>query len=76
MLLLCTKISGLCMPEELYVNFKFKNRKTGELKDGYIRIPNVEKYANGLSRFFDIHQYRVCEKRLVSKEEFDKKGKA
>ncbi len=64
------------MPEELYVNIKFKNRKTGELKDGYVRVPNVEKYANGLKKFFDIHQFRVCEKRLVSKEEYDKRGKA
>ncbi len=76
MLLLCTKISGLFMPEELYINFKFKNRKTGELKDGYIRVPNIEKYANGLKKFFDIHQFRVCEKRLVSREEFEKRGKA
>lgn len=64
------------MPEELYVNIKFKNRKTGELKDGYIRVPNVEKYSNGLKKYFDVHQYRVCEKRIVSKEEFEKKGKA
>ena len=64
------------MPEELYVNIKFKNRKTGELKDGYVRVPNVEKYANGLKKFLDIHQFRVCEKRLVRKEEYDKRGKA
>ncbi len=63
------------MPEELYVNIKFKNRKTGELKDGYIRVPNVEKYANGLKKYFDVHLYRVCEKRIVCKEEFEKKGK-
>ncbi|MCX7874902.1 MAG: hypothetical protein N2321_01905 [Melioribacteraceae bacterium] len=63
------------MPEELYINIKFKNRKTGEVKEGYIKIPDVTKYANGLKRFFDIHQYRICEKRLVSKEEFDNKGK-
>ena len=66
----------LQMPEELYVNIKFKNRKTGELKDGYIRVPNVEKYSNGLKKYFDVHQYRVCEKRIVSKEEFEKRGKA
>lgn len=63
------------MSEELYVHFKFKNRNNGEYTDGYIRIPNVEKYANGLKKYFDIHQYKICEKRLVSKEEFDKKGK-
>ena len=64
------------MPEELYVNIKFKNRKTGELKDRYVRVPNVEKYANGFKKYFDVHQYRICEKRVVSKEEFEKKGKA
>ena len=64
------------MAEELYVNIKFKNRKTGELKEGYVRIPNLERYANGLQKYFDIHQFRVCEKRIVSKEEFENKGKA
>ncbi|MEW6701867.1 MAG: hypothetical protein AB1298_04040 [Bacteroidota bacterium] len=63
------------MPEELYVNIKFKNRKTGELKDGYVRVPNIERYANGLKKYFDIHQFRICEKRIVSKEEFEKKGR-
>jgi hypothetical protein len=63
------------MPEELYVNIKFKNRKTGEFKEGYIRVPNVERYANGLKKYFDVHQYRICEKRIVCKEEFEKKGK-
>ena len=64
------------MAEELYVNIKFKNRKTGELKDGYVRIPNLERYANELKKYFDIHQFRVCEKRIVSKEEFESKGRA
>jgi hypothetical protein len=64
------------MPEEIYLHIKFKNRKTGDFKDGYIRIPNIEKYANDLKKYFDIHQFRICEKRLVSKEEFEKKGKA
>lgn len=63
------------MAEELYVNIKFKNRKTGELKDGYVRVPNIAKYANGLKKYFDVHQYRVCDKRIVSREEYDKKGK-
>jgi len=63
------------MPEELLVQITFKNRKTGNFKDGYLRVANVEKYANGLKKYFDIHQFRVCEKRIVSKEEFDKKGK-
>ena len=71
------KFSGLnAMAEELYVNIKFKNRKTGELKDGYVRIPNLERYANGLKKYFDIHQFRVCEKRIVSRDEFENKGKA
>lgn len=64
------------MPEDLLVNIKFKNRKTGELKDGYVRVPNIEKYSDGLKKYFDIHEYRICEKRIVSKEEFDKKGKS
>jgi hypothetical protein len=63
------------MPEELYVNIKFRNRKTGEFNDTYFRIPNLEKYANGSKKFFDIHQFRICEKRLIGKEEFEKKGK-
>jgi hypothetical protein len=63
------------MPEELYVNIKFKNRKTGEFKDTYFRIPNLEKYADVHKKYFDIHEFRICEKRVVSKEEFEKKGK-
>jgi hypothetical protein len=69
------KFEDLFMPEDLLVNIKFKNRKTGELKDGYVRVPNIEKYSNGLKKYFDIHEYRICEKRIVSKEEFEKKGK-
>ncbi len=64
------------MPEEVLLHFKFKNRKTGEFKEGYVRVPDIQKYANGLKKYFDIHQFRICEKRLVSKEEFEKKGKA
>jgi hypothetical protein len=71
----CQKFEDLFMPEDLLVNIKFKNRKTGELKDGYVRVPNIEKYSNGLKKYFDIHEYRICEKRIVSKEEFEKKGK-
>ncbi|MDF1612018.1 hypothetical protein [Stygiobacter electus] len=63
------------MPKELFINIKFKNRKTGELKDAYIKIPDISKYSNGLKKYFDIHEYRICEKRLVSKEEFENKGK-
>jgi hypothetical protein len=64
------------MSEEIYLQYKFKNRKTGDFKEGYIKIPDVAKYANGFKRMFDIHEFKICEKRLVSKEEFDKKGKA
>lgn len=69
------KSKGLFMPEEILVNIKFKNRKTGNFKDVYIRVPNIEKYANGLKKYFDIHEFRVCEKRIVSREEFDKKSR-
>ncbi|PKL84253.1 MAG: hypothetical protein CVV24_00820 [Ignavibacteriae bacterium HGW-Ignavibacteriae-3] len=69
------KFKDLLMPEDLLVNIRFKNRKTGELKDGYVRVPDIEKYANGLKKYFDIHEFRICEKRIVSKEEFEKKGK-
>jgi hypothetical protein len=63
------------MADELYLHYKFKHRKTGEFKDGYVKIPDIKKYANGLKRCFDIHEYRLCDKRIVSKEEFDKKGR-
>ena len=61
--------------EEVYLRYKFKNRKTGEFKDGYVKIPDVKKYANGLKRCFDVHEYRLCDTRLVSKDEYNKKGK-
>ena len=63
------------MAEEVYLHYTFKHRKTGELKDGYIRIPDVQKYASGLKKCFDIHEYRLCDRRLVSKEEFSRKRK-
>lgn len=64
------------MTDEIYIHYKFKNRKTGEFKEGYVKVPDVAKYANGLKKCFDVHEYKVCEKKLVSKEEFDKRGKA
>lgn len=63
------------MPEKLFINIKFKNRKTGEVKEGYIKIPDLTKYANGLKKYFDVHEFRICEKRIVCKEEFENKGK-
>jgi hypothetical protein len=63
------------MPEELYLNFKFRNRKSGELYDGYFKIPDVEKYTAGFKKFFNIHEYRICERRIVTKEEFERRGK-
>jgi len=56
------------MPEELFINIKFKNRKTGEVKEGYIKIPDLTKYANGLKKYFDVHEFLICEKRIVCKE--------
>ena len=61
------------MPEELFVQYKIKNRKTGELTDIYFRIPDVEAFAGGMKKYFDVHEYRIYEKRLVSKEEFEKR---
>ncbi len=63
------------MPEELFLQLKFKNRKTGEFKDGFIRIPDIEHYAVGLKKYFDIHEFKVCEKRIMSKEEYEKRFK-
>lgn len=71
----CQKLRDLDMPEELFLNIRFKNRKTGEIKDGYVKVPDLTKYANGLKRFFDVHEFRICEKRLVSKDEFENKGR-
>ncbi len=63
------------MPEELFLHIKFKNRKTGEFKDGFIHIPDVEKYAVGLKKYFDIHEYKVIEKRVMNKEEWERRGR-
>ena len=61
------------MAEEVVIHYKFRNRKTGDFKDIYIKIPDVEKYVAGNKKLFDIHEYRVCERRLVTKEEFEKR---
>ena len=61
------------MAEEVVIHYKFRNRKTGDFKEVFIKIPDVEKYAIGHKKLFDSHEYRVCERRLLTKEEFDKK---
>ncbi|MFA3784037.1 hypothetical protein ABRY23_13330 [Melioribacteraceae bacterium 4301-Me] len=62
------------MPEELFIHIRFKNRKTGEFKDGFIHIPDIEKYAVGLKKYFNIHEYKVIEKRIMSKDDWVKRG--
>jgi len=62
------------MAEEVVIHYKFRNRKTGDFKEAYIKIPDIEKYAIGHKKLFDIHEYRVCERRLITKEELDKKA--
>lgn len=59
------------MPEELFVHYKFKNRKSGKISEGYVRIPHVEKHAKDLDQFFDVHEYKVIERRIANKEEFE-----
>jgi uncharacterized protein YerC len=60
------------MAEDVYVYFKFKNRKTGEMVDAVLSFKNVEEHDHALKKFFDIHEYKVVEKRLSRQEEFEK----
>ena len=59
------------MAEELFVHYRFKNRKSGKISEGYVRIPDIEKHAKELEQFFDVHEYKVIERRIANKEEFD-----
>lgn len=59
------------MPEELFVHYKFKNRKSGKIFEGYIRIPDVEKHAKDLGQFFDVHEFKIIERRIANKEEYE-----
>ena len=61
-----------CMADDAFVYYKFKNRKTGELIDAVLAFKNVEEHDPALKKFFDIHEYKIVEKRLSRVEEFDK----
>jgi hypothetical protein len=61
-----------CMAEDAFVYYKFKNRKTGELIDAVLAFKNVEDHDPALKKFFDIHEYKIVEKRLYSMEDNDK----
>lgn len=60
------------MAEEAFVYYKFKNRKTGELIDAVLAFKNIEDHDPALKKFFDIHDYKIVEKRLSRLEEYDK----
>jgi len=60
------------MAEEAFVYYKFKNRKTGELIDAVLAFKNLEDHDPALKKFFDIHDYKVVEKRLSRLEEYDR----
>jgi len=36
-----------------------------------VKYPNVEKHAKGLEQFFDVHEFKVIERRIANKEEFE-----
>lgn len=59
------------MEADCYVYFKFKNRKTGEFTDAYLAFKNVEDKDAALKQFFDIHDYKIVDKKLVSRETYD-----
>lgn len=59
------------MAEEVHIFYKFKNRKTGEITEAIIPIKNVENHAPKLKHFFNIHEYRIVEKRLSRLEKYN-----
>lgn len=59
------------MAEELFVHYRFKNRKNGKITEGYVRIPGIESHAKDLEQFFDVHEYKVIERRIANKEEYE-----
>ena len=60
------------MAEDAFFYYKFKNRKTGEIIDAVLAFKNVEDHDPSLKRFFDIHDYKIVEKRISRLEEYDK----
>ena len=60
------------MAEDAFVYYKFRNRKTGEIIDAVLAVRNVENHDPALKKFFDIHDFKIVEKRLTRQEEYDK----
>ncbi|MCF8260025.1 MAG: hypothetical protein K9J12_04570 [Melioribacteraceae bacterium] len=59
------------MSEDLYLSYKFRNRKTGEISKGFVHIPNVENHAIGLKDKFNIHDFKIIERNFSKKEDYD-----
>ena len=60
------------MAEDAYIFYKFRNRKTGEINEAVVAIKNVENHDSTLKKYFYIHDYKIVEKRLTRREEYDK----
>ncbi len=60
------------MPEDLNVYYKFRNRETGKINDVVVVIKNVENHAPSLKKYFDIHDYKIVEKRILRTDEYEK----
>lgn len=60
------------MAEEVHIYYKFKNRNTGEITEAIVPIKNVENHAPKFKHLFDIHDYKIVEKRLTRADEYDK----
>lgn len=60
------------MKESIYLRYQFKHRDSAELIDGYIEIKDVSKLSGEMKKFFNIHDFKIIDKRLVRKDEYEK----
>jgi len=60
------------MAEELYLMYKIKDRKSGKLKECYVKIPDITPYLVNCEEVLNPHEYKVIEKALTKKEDYEK----
>lgn len=60
------------MKESIYLHYQFKDRDSAKLIDGYIEIKDVGKFSGDMKKFFNIHDFKIIDKRLARKDEYEK----
>ena len=59
------------MNNEIFVFLNFKERKSGAHKKIMLRIDKLDKKYPWLKPYLDLHEYKLVEKKLARKEDYD-----